>query len=726
MKRRIWDTVSSSSNQVVVVGVALARAWWHRHGVGFSSTRNTLWVVRAALLSVCFVFDVRADPPEADPPDDHKTVVTHGRPGFTPKVGGLPLLLTRPRTAEEALELVPGVVVVQHGNEGKAHQLYLRGFDALHGSDFEVLLEGVRLNEHSNVHATGYFDLALVPVSLVRDITVDKGPFALDQGFFGTAGTARYRLGIPQGQRGYRVGYELGTTNRHALSFSVSPDDPLDEGMLGVELVTDHGFGPRRDVRRLAVAARVAPPPTGPDALSLFVALGLARFELPGLIADADVASGFVDFHGAYDDLSRGESDRVLAVLRHVHEGALHVATSLHVGWRGLLLRENFTGYSLDPERGDARLQTERRLHAGLASDAHLHVSDHLTFDAHAGFRWDSLTQAVENVDDLDHVFATERTLDADLFEAWLAPGLRFEDGPFSARLGARMTLADHRPVGGHDTLFAVLPRVDLSWRPSAWTLRLAYGRAARPPEARASTLSSDTNRPALTLSDAFEVGVRVRTDRLEASLAGFLTFVGHESVFDHASGQSLELDSSRRLGLELQLVYAPIDPLRLRLELTIADARYDRSGRAVAGVPHIIGALQAELVLSPWRFFLRTLAVGPRPLPHGATGAGLVDLSLGADWTSGPVRIGLTIDNALDLEQRAGVYHFASYWDPATARSSLARLSFAAGPPLSARLTLELTPGGSCPFYCSSRVAAKKPRATPCPCASTTHTSRR
>ncbi len=33
------------------------------------------------------------------------------------------------RTADDALRLVPGIAIVQHGSEGKARQFFLRGFD---------------------------------------------------------------------------------------------------------------------------------------------------------------------------------------------------------------------------------------------------------------------------------------------------------------------------------------------------------------------------------------------------------------------------------------------------------------------------------------------------------------------------------------------------------------------------------------------------------------------
>src|SRR5690606_19656571 len=65
------------------------------------------------------------------------------------------------RTAEDALRLVSGLTLVQHGSEGKGQQFFLRGFDAEHGAGLELRVEGMPLNEWSNVHALGYLDLGL-------------------------------------------------------------------------------------------------------------------------------------------------------------------------------------------------------------------------------------------------------------------------------------------------------------------------------------------------------------------------------------------------------------------------------------------------------------------------------------------------------------------------------------------------------------------------------------
>src|SRR5687767_13525250 len=62
------------------------------------------------------------------------------------------------RSAEAYLTLAPGILLTNHGGEGHASAVFLRGFDAKEGQDIEFLVEGVPLNEVSNPHGHGYAD----------------------------------------------------------------------------------------------------------------------------------------------------------------------------------------------------------------------------------------------------------------------------------------------------------------------------------------------------------------------------------------------------------------------------------------------------------------------------------------------------------------------------------------------------------------------------------------
>ncbi|MBK6306648.1 MAG: Plug domain-containing protein [Gemmatimonadetes bacterium] len=71
-------------------------------------------------------------------------------------VGSADLRL-RPLMREgELLESVPGLIVTQHSGDGKSNQLFVRGFNLDHGTDFSTKVEGMPVNMASHAHGQGY------------------------------------------------------------------------------------------------------------------------------------------------------------------------------------------------------------------------------------------------------------------------------------------------------------------------------------------------------------------------------------------------------------------------------------------------------------------------------------------------------------------------------------------------------------------------------------------
>lgn len=82
-------------------------------------------------------------------------------------------LLLRPReSSQELLQLVPGLVTAQHAGGGKAEQIFLRGFDADHGTDVSISVDGVPVNIVSHAHGQGYADLHF----LIPEVVDTLGP----------------------------------------------------------------------------------------------------------------------------------------------------------------------------------------------------------------------------------------------------------------------------------------------------------------------------------------------------------------------------------------------------------------------------------------------------------------------------------------------------------------------------------------------------------------------
>jgi len=647
-------------------------------------------------------------------PATHRTVVT--APPAAPataggrRAAGTTLAMTPARTSADYLRLVPGLVLVQHGSEGKGYQIYVRGFDAIHGADFEVQVEGVTLNELSNVHASGYLDLGLVIPEAVHALDVTKGPLALDQGLFATGGTARLRLGVGHGDRGLRFGYEAGTTGRHRVVVSAAAEDA--EDFLVVEALRDDGFGEGRASERLGVNARVAPvDDEDVGRIDLTALASTGRFELPGIVALRDVASGLVARDGAYDHATRGESARAMAALRWARDrGRSRTVARLFGEVRRLELLENFTGHLLDPERGDRRSQRHVALRGGFDAEARVGVADGLAVELVLGAWHGAMTQWEDAVDEVEERVTRDRWLRGGQTHAHLGAGLLWRplDG-LSLRAGARAELLAFdvaRPLSelaGAETLVTLAPRAVLSARPvEGLEVFAAYGRGARPPEARA--IAREPARgdgverfrggpAAFTVADAGEIGARWQVaPRLALSVAGFATFMARESVFDHVSGVNLELSGTRRLGGELALEAWPLDWLQVRADATLVDARFTGSGEPVPGPPNLMGSLEVT-VKHPvgLRGGVRAWGVARRPLAHGATGDGFARVDVSVDYRWRWLRVGLAVENTLGLEITEGAYHFASAWDREAPVSQIPVTHIIAGPPLSARLRLEV-----------------------------------
>lgn len=665
--------------------LSISRAWGHDEGEEHGTEEEPTVVVRGAL---------------PEPTTASGSVVT-----------GRDMASVPGRTAEDGLRLVPGVTLVQHGAEGKGMQFFVRGFDAVHGADFEITWEGIPLNEWSNIHAQGYLDLGIIIPETVESIRVTKGPFQLDQGAFAMAGSADYHVGVPPASHETSLAYTAGTTNRHRGVMIHRFESPTGHDFVASETLYDEGFGENRSVARGVAMLRRTLLSSEKQTLSLLAAAHVADFGLPTPLRNDDVEDGRVHFWDSYDDRTRGDAARGLVGLSFVHEGeGNELKANLYGGYRHLDLLENFTGFLRDPINGDRRAQRQDSWTFGATTNYLAPLSPDVAWKIGLGLRGEALSQSQHHVGRDEEYLEAERDLAGLQALAHVALGLvfrpidslRFDAGARAdlAHLQAFDGLADSGTSG---TLLALSPRSTVEWRVAA-PLRLfgSYGRGFRPPELRAYSefepemvgITDQLYRggePRMTVADAFELGTRFLPHRsMSASLSGFATFIRTENVFDHISGTNLDLNPTRRLGGELAVRLRPKQWLLVAADTTYVDARFVGSGNEVPFAPRLSGGIRAVATsTSGWRGGLRFFAVAPRPLPHGATGGTWtqLDATAGRHWDRW--RIDLEIENLLGQRIRQGEFHFASNWEPGTPASNLPTLHYFAGPPRNARITL-------------------------------------
>jgi iron complex outermembrane receptor protein len=627
---------------------------------------------------------------------------------------------TPKRTAEDLLRLVPGLLVVQHGNQGKGYQYYIRGFDAVHGADVEVLVDDVPINERSNVHANGYLDMGFVIPEVVQTLEVKKGSVRLEQGAFATAGSVEYRLGVPGPYRGTQVGYELGSTGRHRAVVVHAPRSRGSETFVAASAFTDQGYGENRHAQGATALAKARLWQDRDAFVDVLGGVYAASFGLPGTVRLSDFNTGRVGFYDAYVHDTGGESARALAAgPAGVERGRGSLQLTAHAQLRRLSLDENYTGslgtireFRDDPRGalGDRHTQQQEEARGGLRLHGHWHVHPRVTLRLEGHWLGGTVDQRVDDLTPQRAIWRVERDMLIDQHELGIGPGvrwralpwLRIEAGVRAEAYHARVRdrLQGGPRVGG--TKFTLAPRFAAqALLGRHWQLFAAYGRGFRLPEARAFTLPQVVpenvdldqfrgGEPHMTVADNAEVGGRWQPAAfIDVGAAVFGTFIARESLFDHVSGFNIELGPTRRLGVEADVQIRPTPWLGLGVSAVGNQARFTTTGAPVPGAPPFLAQVQGTLMHPKgWRAGLRWFAMGRRPLSYGATAGALtvLDASVGHQWKW--IGVDLAVDNVLGARWRDGEYNFASHWNPDDAVSALPTIHFVAGPPRMFRLS--------------------------------------
>jgi iron complex outermembrane receptor protein len=611
------------------------------------------------------------------------------------------------RSADEMLRAVPGMQLSAHGGRGKAFQYLVRGFDAVHGQDVAGFVEGIPLNEVSNVHGHGYLDLYFVPPVLVRGMKVDLGTAQARVGDFGTAASVDLSLGLVE--EGLLVEAGGGTDRSGTALLAWRPPEAEEGTFITADVDAGAGVADGRGWRMLRSAwGAELPMGTGRWRMRILGYDGV--FESPGVLRQDDIDAGRVGFYDAYPQHGGGRSSRfLLSTSATWSDPGLGGEVLGYAMARKLSLRQSYTGFAREPERGDASLQQHSAWQLGLRTQVHGAALDgRLRLRGGADVRLDLIDQRDEHIDTAGEVWNTHydgAVRQTDL-GAWLdlratpvgwltlEPGLRVEGlwVDLLRRVDEQVgELAEPR----HEQAWApvVAPKGLITLRPhDRLDLLLSYGRGFRSPDARGV---ADGDRAPVTLSDTVELGLDAAPAHgVELRAAGFATWLSNELVFDHVVGRFLSAGATRRFGGELVLAWRPIDALRLQLEGSGADGRYVASREPIPFAPRWMGSVGAyaeglKLADSWWTGGLRVRVVGQRPLPSGFVShmAVVGDLTLHGEWRGWVLDVDL--DNLFFNRWRDGEFVFPSYWDRSRPESELSVLHITAGDPSALRIAV-------------------------------------
>lgn len=654
-------------------------------------------------------------------------------------------------SATDLLTLAPGVMLTNHGGEGHADRVFIRGADAGEGKDVEFRLQGVPLNEVSHAHGHGYAETYFIIPELVDSLRVTEGPYDPAQGDFGVAGTVEYQLALRQ--RGLVVGASQGNYNARRLTLLWGPPEASEHTFVGLLLRQGDGFGPNRSYSNITAMGQAEFNASESVRLRLLAASSAARWLSAGVLRETDVVDGRLpcgpsadeQFFCLYDPDQGGSTQRHLA--------SAELQTRLSRGGRftqqlfGVMrqsrLRENFTGFLQDvrpdgqPQRGDntelfytgATVGLRGRYVPGLTV-----LGQPQPLELGYVVRYDDVETRSRRIRDQDQRSAPYLTVFDNRVRVtnigayasgrlsplpWLslrggvrvdtfAFGVEDRNRPAQDREGPRLTEEAVEAYG-----FALSPRLtaevklnpQLTWITSA-------GLGARSSDAAA--LSDSELAPFAEVASA-ETGLgwvlagESLPFSLEARGALFATRVSQDFVFDAAAGRNQPVGASQRVGafasarlrmgehadVQASLAWA-------RASLPAAGAEWWRllEGELQPYIPQLMGRVDAsvwgtlQVGSEPvqWNVALGHGTVAPRPLPLNRFGEPIIlfDVAGRARWRW--LEVGVVVDNLFDARWREAEFNYVSnFRGPEAAPSLVATRHFSAGAPRMVRGTLTL-----------------------------------
>ncbi|MBW3571717.1 MAG: TonB-dependent receptor [Gemmatimonadetes bacterium] len=303
----------------------------------------------------------------------HPLTITADR-GFSPSssalIGELDLHLRPRESSQELLRVVPGVFIAQHAGGGKAEQIFARGFDADHGTDVAISVDGLPVNMVSHAHGQGYADLHFLIPETVERVEVRKGPYDPRDGDFATAAAISFRTRDRLAAREVAVRGGSFETGHFVALVPLGGDRTRPGGYLAAAGQTSRGpFQRPQDYRRTNAMARWTAPAGAGAELFASASTFSARWDASGQVPERAVRSGAISRFGAIDGSEGGRTGRHDAVL------GLRSAPGAERPWEvrayatryDLDLFSNFTFFLADPERGDGIEQVDRRWVTGLS-----------------------------------------------------------------------------------------------------------------------------------------------------------------------------------------------------------------------------------------------------------------------------------------------------------------------------------------------------------------------
>jgi outer membrane receptor protein involved in Fe transport len=579
----------------------------------------------------------------------------------------------------DVLRLIPGLIINQHQGGGKAEQYLIRGFDADHGTDLAIFVDGVPVNLRSHAHGQGYADLHFLIPEAVRAVDVLKGPYFPEYGDFDAAGVVKFITRDFVEENTLEIGG--GSLNTQRYLALLSPTRDRLKTFIAIEGYRNDGpFEHPNGYLRFNLFAKASADLTEDMRLSWWGSYYRAEWHGSGEIPARAVRAGLIDRFGAIDPNEGGNTERTNLNLDYLWKITDNQRLSLnaYLSYYRLTLFNDFTFFLDDPVNGDMINQRDERFVAGFDAQYELKsqpLGIPLTSTVGLQYRIDTprvgLAKAVQR-------HQLRRVEDVDIVEQSFSPFVKFDLAPVDkVRLvtGARGDVFTFDVKENVNTTGARLNGTATRARPNVkanlivgpWAATEFFGNFGTGYHSNdARAVIANPSQEALPTARGYEFGVRSRLlPRTEIFATYWVLDLSSELVFVGDEGTTEARGRTHRDGVEVGAKVRLLDWLTFTGDFTYTGhAEFAGSGLPIPLAP--IWTARADLTARlPWGLSssLEMRHAGDRVADdfghHTARGYTLFNSTTRYRYRN--VEVFFTVENLTNTEWREAQFFFTS-----------------------------------------------------------------
>lgn len=270
-------------------------------------------------------------------------------------------------SSQDLLRLVPGLFIAQHMGGGKAEQIFLRGFDADHGTDVNITIDGIPVNMVSHVHGQGYADMHYLIPETVANYDFGKGPYYTGYGDFTTAGYVNYQTKNTLNNSVIRLEAGRFNTLREMAMINLLNKNTGNKRqsayIAGEYNYTDGPFQLPEHYKRANLFGKYNLMIDSANKLTFSASYFQTSWRASGEIPQRLIDNGTVGRFGTIDSLQGGNSNRANIIARLVTDlkNGNSLENQVYYSRYNFLLHVNSTFFAEDSINGDAVKQREAR-----------------------------------------------------------------------------------------------------------------------------------------------------------------------------------------------------------------------------------------------------------------------------------------------------------------------------------------------------------------------------